>query len=134
MIFWIPISNSILVPLWCKFAHHELEKFHLFSWSSKFSDCFDWIQIYSSEKKNYIFRHSHKLICIIKGSMTHLQAIQISMKFLLHVASDLTHSERRPQIFIPKRKSTSIVSSNWQHKFLYFHHKSVKLYVLCRHL
>ena len=30
----------------------------------------------------------------------------------------LIHSERRPQIFIPKRKSTSIVSSNWQHKFL----------------
>ena len=38
----------------------------------------------------------------------------------------LTHSERRSQIFIPKRKSTSIVSSNWQHKFLYFHYKSVK--------
>ena len=42
-----------------------------------------------------------------------------------------THSEQRPQIFIPKRKSTSIVSSNWQHKFLYFHCKSVKLDVLC---
>ena len=44
----------------------------------------------------------------------------------------LAHSERRPQIFIPKRKSTSNVSSNWQHKFLYFHYKSVKLDVLCR--
>ena len=45
----------------------------------------------------------------------------------------LTHSERRPQIFIPKRKSTSVVSSNWQHKFLYYHYKSVnKLDVLCR--
>ena len=44
----------------------------------------------------------------------------------------LTHSEWRSQIFIPKRKSTSIVSSNWQHKFLYFHYKSVKLDVLCR--
>ena len=46
----------------------------------------------------------------------------------------LTHSERRPQIFIPKRKSTFIVSSNWQHKFLYFHYKSVKLNVLCRQI
>ena len=44
----------------------------------------------------------------------------------------LTHTERRPQIFIPKRKSTSIVSSNWQHKFLYFNYKSVKLDVFCR--
>ena len=44
----------------------------------------------------------------------------------------LTHSERRPQIFIPKRKSTSIVSSNGKHKFLYFHYKSVKPDVLCR--
>ena len=44
----------------------------------------------------------------------------------------LAHSERRPQIFIPKRKSTSIVSSNWQQKFLYFHYKSVKLGVLRR--
>ena len=45
---------------------------------------------------------------------------------------DLTHSERRPQRFIPNRKSTSIVSSNWQQKFLYFHYKSVKVDVLCR--
>ena len=37
-----------------------------------------------------------------------------------------------PKIFIPKRKWTSIVSSNWQQKFLYFHHKSVKLDVLGR--
>ena len=43
----------------------------------------------------------------------------------------LTHSERRPPN-IPKRKSTSIVSSNWQHKLLYFHYKSVKLDGLCR--
>ena len=52
-----------------------------------------------------------------------------------HASSVLTHSERRPQIFFPKRKQTSIqtiVSSNWQQKCLYFHHKSVKLDVLCR--
>ena len=30
------------------------------------------------------------------------------------------------------RGKTSILSSNWQHKFLYFHYKSVKLDVLCR--
>ena len=34
------------------------------------------------------------------------------------------------KIFIPKRKWTSIVSSNWQQKFLYFHYKSVKLDIL----
>ena len=44
----------------------------------------------------------------------------------------LIHSEWRPQIFIPKRKWTSIVSSNWQQKCLYFHYKLVKLNVLCR--
>lgn len=43
----------------------------------------------------------------------------------------LTHWERRPQIFIPKRKSISIASSNWQHKFLYFHDKSVKNLMFC---
>ena len=40
----------------------------------------------------------------------------------MNMRSPLQH-----QIFIPKRKSTSIVSSNWQHKFLYFHYKSVEL-------
>ena len=43
----------------------------------------------------------------------------------------LTHSEWRPQNIL-KKKKTSIWSSNWQHKFLYFHYKSVKLDVLCR--
>ena len=37
-----------------------------------------------------------------------------------------------PKIFIFKRKKPLISSSNWQHKFLYFHYKSVKLDVLCR--
>ena len=37
-----------------------------------------------------------------------------------------------PKIFIPKRKWTSIVSSNWQQKCLYFHYKPVKLDVLGR--
>ena len=32
----------------------------------------------------------------------------------------LTHSEQRPKIFIPKRKWTSIVSSNWQQKISLF--------------
>ena len=58
---------------------------------------------------------------------TYNNAHQILSNLLLY----LTHSEWRPQIFIPKRKSTSIVSSNWQHKFLYFHYKSVKFDVLC---
>ena len=44
----------------------------------------------------------------------------------------ITHSEWRPQNIYPKRKWTSIVSSNWQQKFLYFHYKSVKLDVLGR--
>ena len=56
----------------------------------------------------------------------------LSLALWLRWLFDLSHSERRPKIFIPKRKSTSIVSSNWQHKFLYFHYKSVKLDVLCR--
>ena len=38
---------------------------------------------------------------------------------------------KAPKIFIPKRKETSIVSSNWQHKFLYFYYKSVERDVLC---
>ena len=39
---------------------------------------------------------------------------------------------KTPKIVIPKRKWTSIASSNWQQKFLYFHYKSVKLDVLGR--
>ena len=44
----------------------------------------------------------------------------------------LTHSERRPQNIFSLEEITSILSSNWQHKFLYFHYKSVKLDVLFR--
>ena len=42
----------------------------------------------------------------------------------------LTHSERRPQNKYSLEEKTSILLSNWQHKFLYFHYKS-KLGVLC---
>ena len=45
----------------------------------------------------------------------------------------LTHSERRPPNIYSLEGNTSISSSNWQHKFLYFHYKSVKLDVLFRH-
>jgi len=38
-----------------------------------------------------------------------------------------THWEWRPPIFIP-----ATVSSNWQHIYLHFHHKSVTLDVLCK--
>ena len=51
--------------------------------------------------------------------------------------SSLTHSERRPQkskYLFPRGNKPllyrAIVSSSWQHKFLYFHYKSVKLDVL----
>ena len=57
--------------------------------------------------------------------------LNVHSKIMEKIELALTHSEQRPQIFISKRKSTCIVSSNWQHKFLYFHYKSVKLDVLC---
>ena len=34
--------------------------------------------------------------------------------------------------YLFSEEKTSILSSNWQHKFLYFHYKSVILNVLCR--
>ena len=48
------------------------------------------------------------------------------LNMLAHCAH-LTHSERRPQSIYSLEEKTSILSSNWQHKFLYSHYKSVKL-------
>ena len=42
------------------------------------------------KKNSFDFHHIPKLSIGFKGSMTHLQAFQTSMKFLLQVAFDIT--------------------------------------------
>ena len=65
-----------------------------------------------------------RVICQMAG-------LNSSIQNSLLIAASLTHSERRPKnIYSQAGKKPSISSSNWQHKFLYFHYKS-KLDVLC---
>ena len=85
-----------------------------------------WHCIKSSLNEYHIFR-IHIILLLYQDGHTY-QLCHWWPKFKL----DLTHSERRPQNYLFLRGKTYILSSNWQHKFLYFHYKSVKLDVLCR--
>ena len=79
--------------------------------------------------KSLIHVHVGKVCLCWGGGGGLVGTLDLSKVLQLASLQSLTHSERKPQIYIPKRKSTSIVSSivssNWQHKFLYFHCKHI---------